>query len=135
MKKIIKVAAVAIIDKENKKVLVGKRKSDRILGDLWEFPGGKIEKGETAQEAAIRELKEELGIDIIVGKQLGETQRHEYDFGIVELTVFLAQTVETNFKHVAHSKLAWVKQEDLAKLNWPAANKNLVQELSVMNLD
>lgn len=66
-KKIIKVAGVAIIDQDKNKVLAGKRNADRLVGGMWEFPGGKIEKGETPQEAAKRELKEEFHDEVQIG--------------------------------------------------------------------
>lgn len=56
-KKIIKVAGVAIIDQDKNKVLAGKRNADRLVGGMWEFPGGKIEKGETPQKPLKENLK------------------------------------------------------------------------------
>lgn len=70
VKRIIKVAAVAIIDQDKNKVLAGKRDSDRLVGGMWEFPGGKIENGETPQEAAKRELEEEFHDEVQIGPQL-----------------------------------------------------------------
>ena len=129
-KKIIRVAAAAIIDQERGLVLAGKRNADRLVGGYWEFPGGKIEKGETQQQTAKREVEEELNAEIIVGPQLGETVRYEYDFGIVELTVFFAKMTAHDFKLVAHSKIEWLPAAQVGKLNWAPADAPLIAKLS-----
>lgn len=129
-KKIIRVAAAAIIDQEKDLVLAGKRNADRLVGGYWEFPGGKIEKGETPQQTAKREVEEELNAEIIVGPQLGETVRYEYDFGIVELTVFFAKMTAHDFKLVAHSKIEWLPAAQVGELNWAPADAPLIAELA-----
>ena len=132
-KKIIKVAGVAIIDQDKNKVLAGKRNADRLVGGMWEFPGGKIEKGETPQEAAKRELKEEFHDELQIGPQLDETVSYEYDFGIVKLTVFFAKLLTNNFDLVAHSEVEWLSADEVQKLNWAPADAPLVKELARTN--
>ena len=132
-KKIIKVAGVAIIDQDKNKVLAGKRNADRLVGGMWEFPGGKIEKGETPQEAAKRELKEEFHDEVQIGPQLGETVSYEYDFGIVKLTVFFAKLLTNNFDLVAHSEVEWLSADEVQQLNWAPADAPLVKELARTN--
>jgi 8-oxo-dGTP diphosphatase len=132
-KKIIKVAGVAIIDQDKNKVLAGKRNADRLVGGMWEFPGGKIEKGETPQEATKRELKEEFHDEVQIGPQLGETVSYEYDFGIVKLTVFFAKLLTNNFDLVAHSEVEWLSADEVQKLNWAPADAPLVKELARTN--
>mgnify|MGYP001299943077 FL=1 len=132
-KKIIKVAGVAIIDQDKNKVLAGKRNADRVVGEMWEFPGGKIEKGETPQEAAKRELEEEFHDEVQIGPQLGETVSYEYDFGIIKLTVFFAKLLTNNFDLVAHSEVEWLSADEVQKLNWAPADAPLVKELARTN--
>lgn len=132
-KKIIKVAGVVIIDQDKNKVLAGKRNADRLVGGMWEFPGGKIEKGETPQEAAKRELKEEFHDEVQIGPQLGETVSYEYDFGMVKLTVFFAKLLTNNFDLVAHSEVEWLSADEVQKLNWAPADAPLVKELARTN--
>lgn len=132
-KKIIKVAGVAIIDQDKNKVLAGKRNADRLVGGMWEFPGGKIEKGETPQEATKRELKEEFHDEVQIGPQLDETVSYEYDFGIVKLTVFFAKLLTNNFDLVAHSEVEWLSADEVQKLNWAPADAPLVKELARTN--
>lgn len=132
-KKIIKVAGVVIIDQDKNKVLAGKRNANRLVGGMWEFPGGKIEKGETPQEAAKRELEEEFHDEVQIGPQLGETVSYEYDFGIVKLTVFFAKLLTNNFDLVAHSEVEWLSADEVQKLNWAPADAPLVKELARTN--
>jgi 8-oxo-dGTP diphosphatase len=132
-KKIIKVAGVVIIDQDKNKVLAVKRNANRLVGGMWEFPGGKIEKGETPQEAAKRELKEEFHDEVQIGPQLGETVSYEYDFGIVKLTVFFAKLLTNNFDLVAHSEVEWLSADEVQKLNWAPADAPLVKELARTN--
>ena len=114
MKKVIKVVGAAILDQEQSKILVAKRDSNRILHDMWEFPGGKIESGETPQEAIKREIKEELNVDIEVGPQVGKS---------------------TEFELVAHSTMKWVTKKELSDLIWPAADKEIVAKLKNQKLE
>lgn len=79
MAKDIFVVGAALL--QDDKVLVSRRNSDRILGDLWEFPGGKIEPNETPQQALKRELEEEFDDEITVGPQVTDTYAYEYEFG------------------------------------------------------
>lgn len=132
MKKQINVVGAAFI--ENGKVLATKRNDDRILGTLWEFPGGKIEPGETPQQALKRELTEEFNDTITVGEQVAETSSHEYDFGTVNLTVYYAQFVTHHFDLIAHSKVTWMTQEELSDVSWADADQAAVAAIQKADL-
>ena len=88
MKKNIHVVGAVII--ENDKILCVQRGSSKSLPLKWEFPGGKIESGETPQEALRREIYEEMQCKVEIGDQVEHTV-YEYDFGIVHLTTILLQ--------------------------------------------
>lgn len=96
MKKVINVVGAIIF--LITKFFCAQRSEEMSLPLMWEFPGGKIEKNETEKEALIREIREEMKCDLIVGDKVITTE-HEYDFGIVRLTTYkctLKQRV-TNF--------------------------------------
>ena len=124
-----KIEVVAAVIKKDEKIFISKRNYGEFI-DMWEFPGGKIEKGETPQEAAKRELEEEFHDEVKIGPQLGETVSYEYDFGIVELTVFFAKLLTHNFDLVAHSKVEWLSADQVANLKWAPADAPLVKELA-----
>src|SRR5690625_3960565 len=125
MKKHIYVVGAVIV--ENGKILCAQRNTDTSLPLLWEFPGGKIEPGETPENALQREIQEELSCEIAVGKQVDYTC-YEYDFGIVHLTTFLCRLIEGPPIITEHDMIKLCKPEELTRLDWepsyiPAGDK------------
>ena len=127
MKRTIDVVA-AVIVKEDLELYVQRGPGGSLPG-LWEFPGGKIESGETPQQALAREITEELKFKVAVGEKV-TTTIHEYDFGIVNLSTFYCELVEGTPQLVEHSQLVWSDPKDLRELEWAPADLPAVNLIS-----
>lgn len=128
LKKIQWIPVVAGFLKKEGRILVGQRPENNSLAGLWEFPGGKIELGETPEEALARELSEELGIEAEIG-ELKLSVTHSYnDVGIVILFYeVLYWKGEPKAKH--HLMLEWIYPEELKDRSIPEANKKVLEKI------
>jgi 8-oxo-dGTP diphosphatase len=124
--KMIRVTAGILED--NGKVLLAKRKKDDPLKDKWEFPGGKIEEGETPEACLKRELHEELGIDAEIGEFL-ISNKHTYDHLSVELFFFRVNSYTGDITPIDHEEIAWVKPSDFHNYDFPEADKPILDLL------
>lgn len=122
-RKTIQVVGAAIINNDNQ-VLCAQRGYGSLKGK-WEFPGGKIENGESDEDALIREIKEELGIDIKV-KELIDENYHEYKDSNVNLKVYKCNYVSGEIHDVEHQSLKWVESKSINELDWADADKPIV---------
>ncbi|WP_313182518.1 (deoxy)nucleoside triphosphate pyrophosphohydrolase [Sphingobacterium siyangense] len=113
-------------------VLICRRKPEKSLGGYWEFPGGKVEDGESNEESLLRELIEELNLKVKIKQHFFDTV-HQYDNGAIELISFICETENIASESTDHDQLEWVKISDL--LNWKLAPadipiaKELIEEL------
>lgn len=123
------VVAAALVDQDGA-VLLGQRPMDRSLGGLWEFPGGKVEQGETPEAALIRELDEELAIRV---KQacLAPFVFTTHDLGDrhLILLLYLIRRWDGEITPTIHENLKWVKPRDMRNYPMPEADKPLVSYL------
>lgn len=128
LKKIQWIPVVAGFLKKDGRILVGQRPENNSLAGLWEFPGGKIELGESPEEALARELSEELGIEAQIG-ELKLSVTHSYnDVGIVILFYeVLYWKGEPKAKH--HLMLEWIYPEELRERSIPEANKKVLEKI------
>ncbi|MFN8792472.1 MAG: 8-oxo-dGTP diphosphatase MutT [Bdellovibrionales bacterium] len=128
LKKIQWIPVVAGFLKKEGRILVGQRPENHSLAGLWEFPGGKIELGESPEEALSRELSEELGIEAQIG-ELKLSVTHSYnDVGIVILFYeVLYWKGEPKAKH--HLMLEWIYPEELRERSIPDANKKVLEKI------
>ena len=125
---IIKVTA-AILEKDGK-ILIAKRKTgDKLFAGLWEFPGGKVEEGETPEECMARELKEELDIEVEVG-ELITSNKHKYPHGIFELLAYRVKHVSGEMVLNDHEEIKWVTADEMSNYEFPPADLPIIKELN-----
>tara|TARA_Y100000589_G_scaffold287957_1_gene289063 strand:+ start:247 stop:663 length:417 start_codon:yes stop_codon:yes gene_type:complete len=123
------VSIIALIDDENK-ILIGKRPEGKNFEKLWEFPGGKVKKNETVEQALIRETKEEINVNLKMNciAPLAFSTYYNQDINIIIL-LFISRKWDLEPVCKFHSELKWVKANDLNKYDMPPANKPLVSNL------
>ena len=124
MKRIEVVAAV--ICRENK-IFVTQRGYGTFKG-YWEFPGGKVEPGESHQDALVREIQEELNTEIQVGEPAGQVE-HEYPDFHLSLHCYFCQVLSGDLELKEHAAARWLTWETLDSVDWLPADVALVQEL------
>ena len=118
----------AIIENENKEILCALRGPEMTLPNYWEFPGGKIEEGESKEEALVREIDEELGCKIEVLQHVDDTT-HEYEKVIVRLETYLSRIIAGTPKISEHAEIKWVPRKELNTLNWAPADIPAIEKL------
>ncbi len=128
MKRLL-VSAVALVDPDGR-ILLAKRPEGKTLAGLWEFPGGKVEDGESPEDALIRELKEELGIDVETSCLAPLTfASHAYQDFYLLMPLYVCR----RWKGIAHGaegqELKWVKAKDLRHYPMPPADLPLIPHL------
>ncbi|MCI7803147.1 MAG: (deoxy)nucleoside triphosphate pyrophosphohydrolase [Erysipelotrichaceae bacterium] len=126
--KTIKVVAAVI--KRNNKIFVTQRGYGEFK-DGWEFPGGKVEKGETKEEALIREIKEELDTVIKVDSYL-DTIEYDYPDFHLSMDCFICSIVEGNLVLKEHEDSKWIKKEEIDTLNWLPADLVIIDKVKEM---
>ncbi|MEN1936980.1 (deoxy)nucleoside triphosphate pyrophosphohydrolase [Paenibacillus sp. 102] len=127
MKKNINVVGAVIVEEE--KILCAQRGPTKSLPLMWEFPGGKIEEGESPQEALQREINEEMHCKVEIGEKI-EYTAYEYDFGIVHLTTFYCKLIEGRPVLTEHVAIKWLYPNELASLEWAPADIPAIEKLS-----
>ena len=123
-----KIIGVAVIWNDQKQILIDRRLPTGTMAGLWEFPGGKIEVGETIQECIKREISEELGIEIAVGEHL-ITIDHTYSHLRVTLTVHHSQHLAGVPQAIECDEIRWVDLDELDNFTFPEANKEIIAAL------
>ncbi len=118
-----------IIFNDNK-VFICRRMPKKSLGGYWEFPGGKIEQGESNEASLTRELIEELGMSVEV-KDYFKTNLHDYGKFIIELIAYKCNFIDANFRLTDHDKYEWVNVKDLSNWNLAPADIPIAKELII----
>lgn len=128
----IEVVCGVIIDGEGR-VLACRRGLCRHLGGLWEFPGGKVDTGETHEDALKRELSEELGIVVSVGGKICAAVEWTDGDVSIRLTAFHCGIIEGQAEAMEHEEIRWCALVELEGLDWAEADVPIVEELIALS--
>lgn len=123
-----KIIGVGVIWNDQRQILIDRRRPEGILGGLWEFPGGKIEPGETVEECIKREIWEELGIAIEVGEYL-ITIDYTYEHLRVTLTVHHCRHLTGIPQPLECDEIRWVTLDEIDRFTFPKANEKIINVL------
>lgn len=125
-KPLVLVVACALLDKDNR-ILLAQRPEGKSLASLWEFPGGKLEQGETPEAALIRELREELSIEVKADCLSPLTfASHSYEKFHLLMPLYICRRFQGEVRGAEGQKLKWVYARDLGLYEMPEADKPLV---------
>jgi 8-oxo-dGTP diphosphatase len=131
--KVVRFVAAALILR-GEEVLVCQRRADQPMALKWEFPGGKIEPGETPEQALARELDEELGIAADIGPLVAHT-RHTYrSGGAVDLQFFAVHSFRGEVTNRIFHDVRWIPLRDLTAYDFLAADRDLIRDLAAGKL-
>ena len=121
----------AVIERSDRRLLIGQRRKDDTSPLKWEFPGGKVREGESPEAALARELQEELGVTLMKSIEIGRV-RHRYAEMRDELEIrfFAAAIVESELAPSTFEKVAWVLPKELGDYDFLAANRGLIAQLA-----
>ena len=126
------VAAALIV--RSGEVLIGQRRPDQPMALLWEFPGGKIEPGESPEQALARELDEELGIKATIGPRVTHVRHNYRHGGAVDLQFFAVHEFAGEIVNRIYHQFRWVRLDDLPGYEFLAADRGLIRDLAAGKL-
>ena len=121
----------AVIERSDRRILIGQRRRDESSPYKWEFPGGKVKSGETLEQALARELREELDVTLVRAVPISSVE-HQYgdQLGSLSITFFAASIIESELRPGPFEQVAWVLPRELGGFDFLAANRRLVAELA-----
>jgi 8-oxo-dGTP diphosphatase len=128
-----KLVVAGLVIGEGDRVLITQRRADQALPLQWEFPGGKVEPGEAPVDALVRELREEIGVTVAVGR-IWDVLFHAYPAFDLVMLVYVCRIVDGSPRAVEVADLAWVAARDLARWDILPADRPLVERLGVESL-
>lgn len=120
---------VAVICGDQNQILIDRRLPQGDMADLWEFPGGKIEANETVEDCIAREIKEELGIEITVGRHL-ITIEHDYEQFRVTLIVHQCKIKQGEPQAIECAEIRWVSLKQIQEYTFPEANYQIIAAIA-----
>ena len=129
----LRFVAAALIVRQGE-ILIGQRRPDQPMALQWEFPGGKIEAGESPEQALARELDEELGIQAAIGAPVTHIRHNYRHGGAVDLKFFAVHEFAGEIENRIFHQLRWVRLEDLPGYDFLAADRGLIRDLAAGKL-
>jgi 8-oxo-dGTP diphosphatase len=127
----VRVVVAAIIERGDRRLLIGQRRGDDTSPLKWEFPGGKVREGETPEAALARELQEELSAALLRCRELARvTHRYGDTAEELEIRFFAAKIADNKIVPTVFEQVAWVLPRELANYDFLAANARLVADLA-----
>lgn len=124
----MKTPVAAAVVHLNGKILITRRAPGEKLAGMWEFPGGKLEQEETAQECITRELREELGVESVAGEIFISTT-YTYPGGTIELIAIVVKLQSTQFTLQVHDLFEWVQPQELLRYELAPADIPIAEEI------
>jgi 8-oxo-dGTP diphosphatase len=125
---------VAALIRRGDRLLICQRGAQHPMAFKWEFPGGKVEAGETGEQALFRELNEELGIDAEIGPRVTQIQHTYRNGGVVALEFFLVDSYRGDLENRIFNEIRWERVENLPQYDFLAADHGLVRDLAAGKL-
>ena len=127
----MRIVVAAVIERGDRRLLIGQRRKDDTSPLKWEFPGGKVREGEAPEAALARELQEELGVTLLKSVELGRV-RHHYEGtpDDLEIRFFAASITESEVAPSAFEQIAWSLPKELGSYDFLAANRELIAQLA-----
>jgi len=122
------IAASAALIFRDGRLLITQRHAKSHLGGLWEFPGGKLNAGETFEQCLVREIREELGVEISVGEMF-EDIFHAYPEKSVHLKFFICKILRNEPQPLDCAALKWIEKTQMADWEFPPADAKLLEKL------
>ncbi|MGB2637291.1 MAG: (deoxy)nucleoside triphosphate pyrophosphohydrolase [Candidatus Acidiferrum sp.] len=121
----------AVIERDDRRLLIGQRRRGDTSPLKWEFPGGKVRSGEKLEEALARELQEELKVTLVKSREIANVQYQYANYPEeLEIHFFAAQISGSELKPVTFEQVAWVLPKELAQYDFLAANRELIAHLA-----
>lgn len=127
-------SVVAALILRGREVLICQRRADQPMALKWEFPGGKVEAGESLTEALRRELNEELGIEATIGESVARIRHNYKNGGAVDLAFFAVHRYDGELENRIFKEVRWAELRDLPSFDFLAADRTFVRDLAAGKL-